>query len=196
MATILVVCTGNICRSPTTASFLRRELGARLGPLAPEVRSAGTLGWDGNLPPPEAVAAGAELGIDLSSHRAAGLTERMVEEADLVLAMASEHRDAIVEVVPDARARTFTLKELIPLLEGLPPDGDRALAPRVAAADALRASRPGQPEDLDVADPLGGSLDDYRRAAREIQDLVDRFVRAMWGTGAVERTPGVGAGRG
>ena len=50
MASILVVCSGNICRSPIAEGFLRRAIGRRLGEGAPSVSSAGTIACDGNLP--------------------------------------------------------------------------------------------------------------------------------------------------
>ncbi|HXF35729.1 MAG TPA: low molecular weight protein arginine phosphatase [Actinomycetota bacterium] len=197
MPTILVVCTGNICRSPTAAAFLREALERRFGPGAFEVRSAGTMAWEGSPPPPEAVAAGAELGVDLSGHRAAALTHGMVDEADLVVTMAREHRDAIHRAVPAAVGRTFTLKELIFLLEQLPPprgEGDELLG-RVADADRLRAFLRRPRRDADVVDPLGGDPEEYRRTARVIRDLVERLVAALWGPSA-GRAAGRPAGAG
>ena len=69
----------------------------------------------------------------------------MVDDADLVLAMAGEHRDAIEHAVPEALGRTFTLKELVRLLDALPPAPFSAsfdlasLNGRVAQAAELRA---------------------------------------------------------
>ena len=44
---VLVVCTGNVCRSPITEGLLRAAFAERLGPDVPEVASAGTMGWTG-----------------------------------------------------------------------------------------------------------------------------------------------------
>ena len=45
MARVLVVCTGNVCRSPIAEGLLRAAFAERLGDGAPEVSSAGTMGW-------------------------------------------------------------------------------------------------------------------------------------------------------
>lgn len=80
--TILVVCHGNICRSPVAAALLGRAL-ARTGI---RVDSAGFVGP--NRPaPPEAVAAGARRGVDLSMHRSRLLTPALVGAADLIVVM-------------------------------------------------------------------------------------------------------------
>ncbi|MGZ8625275.1 MAG: arsenate reductase/protein-tyrosine-phosphatase family protein, partial [Actinomycetota bacterium] len=47
MASILVVCTGNVCRSPVAEGLLRAALERRFGERAPVVASAGTAGWEG-----------------------------------------------------------------------------------------------------------------------------------------------------
>ncbi len=143
MTSILVVCTGNVCRSPTAEGFLRKDLQEALGDAAPTVASAGTAGWEGSQAMPEAMAAAAELGIDISSHRARRLVPGMAESADLVICMARDHRTAIVRGVPSVGAHTFTLKELVRLLERLA--GDRPDDPldRIAAAAALRRASPG-----------------------------------------------------
>ena len=191
MAAILVVCTGNICRSPMAAGFLRAALERRFGALAPEVRSAGTLVRPGEPASVGAVFAAAELGVDLSAHRAVPLTPGLVREADVVLAMAAEHRDAVARLAPGAEAATFPLKEMIRRLEALPPArGLRpdALPRRVAEAAAGPDPAPGGPED-DVPDPLGGTLDGYVAVAQELRALAERFVSAAWGAevpGAVE----------
>jgi len=64
---ILVVCTGNICRSPMAQGLLRSELEAR-SIADVTVESAGISGWDGAAATPEAVEALGELGIDIATH--------------------------------------------------------------------------------------------------------------------------------
>ena len=185
MAGILVVCTGNICRSPMAAGFLRAALERRFGALAPDVRSAGTLARRGEPASVGAVFAAAELGVDLSAHRAVPLTAGLVREADVVLAMAAEHREAVARLAPGAEAVTFTLKELVRRLEALPPAG--GLAPgalRARLAEATVGLDPGRGgSDDDVPDPLGGTLDGYVAVARELRSLAERFVTATWGAG-------------
>jgi protein-tyrosine-phosphatase len=88
---ILLVCTGNICRSPLAAALLERALTER-SIAGIEVASAGTGAWDGVPVSEGAYLVGLERGLDLSGHRARLLTRELVEDADLVLTMARHHR--------------------------------------------------------------------------------------------------------
>src|SRR5438105_12022364 len=118
MGTILLVCTGNICRSPMAFGFLSHLLDER-GASSIALTSAGVQGWDDSPPTPEAIRALQERGIDISNHAARRLNRALIEEADLVLAMAGDHRDAVLRIVPSAAERAFTLKELVHLLEAV-----------------------------------------------------------------------------
>jgi protein-tyrosine phosphatase len=189
MASILVVCSGNLCRSPFAEGVLRRMLTERLGASAPSVSSVGTIARDGEPATREAIAVASEHGIDASSHAARRLARDHLAEADLVLAMAAEHRDAVARLDPEAATKTFTLKELVRLLEDLPgPDqvgGRGSLAARVAEADAHRRSGvEGNPDDEDVADPLGHPLETYRAVAWELAAWSERLVRGLFGVTA------------
>jgi protein-tyrosine phosphatase len=181
MTSILVVCTGNVCRSPMAEGLLRKALVETLGDDAPVVSSAGTAGWEGSAAMPEAVAAAAERGVDIAAHRARRLRPGMAETTDLVLCMAREHRDAIVRSTPSAAGRTFTLKELVSLLERLPDGGPDTASDRLAAADTLRrADGHTGGGDEDVADPLGLPIEGYRAIADELDDRCARLVRAAF----------------
>src|SRR5467141_1696670 len=94
---ILLVCTGNICRSPLAAALLERALNER-GLDAIAVSSAGTGAWDGAPASEGAYLVGLERGLDLSGHRAQLLTREMVDEADLILTMARHHRARVDEL--------------------------------------------------------------------------------------------------
>jgi protein-tyrosine phosphatase len=194
MASILVVCTGNVCRSPIAEGLLRRGLQARFGEDAPLVASAGTAGWEGSPAMAESVAAAAERGADIRGHVARRLAPEHVRGADLVIAMATEHRNRIVAAVPEVAGRTFTLKELVRLLEALPPAGPRAAGPwmqRVAEADALRSSGTAlRPEDEDVADPLGLPIEGYRAVAWELEAWCERLVEGLAGATAIGSSTG------
>jgi protein-tyrosine-phosphatase len=205
---ILIVCTGNICRSPMAWGFLEHLLRQRKIRTV-WVESAGTYGWDGNPATPEAILAMKEREIDLSLHRARRLAASMVEQADVVITMATEHREAVSALGPEAASRTFTIRELVRLLDGFPGHGNGSdtaqdrLRRAVAWADALRSSGtdPGGVME-DIADPLGLSLASFQATAWELEglcrQLVDQFFgpewteapafdRAMfWGTGVTE----------
>ena len=184
MTSILVVCTGNICRSPIAEGFLRDALVRRFGSRAPAVSSAGTMGWEGSPASPESVIAAGERGSDIEAHEARELGRSMIEGADLILCMAGEHREAVGAAVPEAARRTFTLKELVRLLEDLPgpTDDPDAIAVRIAAADALRdGGGSGNPHDEDISDPLGLPLDTYRAIAWELDGWNTRLVAGLFG---------------
>jgi protein-tyrosine phosphatase len=186
VASILVVCSGNLCRSPFAEGLLRRMLAERLGPTAPTVSSVGTIAREGTPAPPEAIAAASESGVDISAHTARRLAREHLAEADLVIAITAEHRDAVVRIDPEVAMKTFTVKELVRLLEDLPDQagtgGPESLAARVAEANAhRRAGFDGNPDDEDVADPLGEPLETYRAVAWELAAWSERLVDGLFG---------------
>src|SRR5437867_6412396 len=87
---ILLVCTGNICRSPLAAALLERALVER-GIEGLAVASAGTGAWDGAPISEGAYLVGLEHGVDLSNHRAQLLTRELVDQADVILTMSRQH---------------------------------------------------------------------------------------------------------
>ena len=138
MFTVLVVCTGNICRSPMAEGLLKGALPPRLKPLL-AVRSAGTYALHGNSATPEAVAAAAQFGVDISGHRARLLNKEMIFGADLILGMETHHLKTIRSAFLFKRAPVHLLGSFDPR---------------------------GGPEEID--DPYGGPLEDYLRAAGRI----------------------------
>jgi len=186
MTGILVVCTGNICRSPIAEGALKSELRTRFGDGAPEVSSAGTAGWEGSSATPEAVQAAAERELDISDHTARKLRPEMIRAADLLVAMAAGHRESVIAVDPEAEGRTFTLKELVRLTEHMPEaeEGSEVatLPLRISQADALRKSGfKGNPMDEDIPDPLGLPIETFRAIAWEIDEWTGRLVTGLFG---------------
>ncbi len=196
MAAILVVCTGNICRSPLAEGFLRAELASRFGSTAPVVSSAGTSGWEGSGAMPESVEAAAERDVDLSAHVSRALTAGRILEADLILGMAGQHRGAVSDDFPEAAGRTFTLKELVRLLEALPAASEEGepgeiLIRRIAEACALRAAGfSGNAYDEDVADPIGLPLEAFRAIAWELDEWCGRLTDGIFGKAAARAATG------
>lgn len=95
---VLMVCTGNICRSPMAEGLLRHRLPPFLQSEV-AVRSAGTYGLHGNRAEPLAVKAASAHGVDISDHRARILDASLIRSADLVLAMERYHLDRINDLL-------------------------------------------------------------------------------------------------
>ncbi|MDY0168294.1 MAG: L-threonylcarbamoyladenylate synthase [Thermoguttaceae bacterium] len=138
---ILLVCTGNTCRSPMAEILCRHLLAERLNVNMEEledqgviVMSAGIAGMMGGRANAEAVEVMKDYDLDLSGHETQPLTEPLVRNADLIYTMTRSHREAIVAEWPSAAERTFQLST----------DGS------------------------DVSDPIGGSVERYRVCAAEI----------------------------
>nr|AAX14035.1 EpsB [Halomonas maura] len=100
---ILVVCVGNVCRSPVAAAMLRRALPDRA------ITSAG-LGAlvDQGVEPTARELAEAD-GLDVSEHEARQLTPAMLQEADLVLVMTEGQRRAVADLSPAVLGKTMLL---------------------------------------------------------------------------------------
>jgi glycine hydroxymethyltransferase len=185
VGSILLVCTGNICRSPMAEGLMRRGLGRR-GVRDVDVRSAGVAAWDEQPPSPEAITAMQERGVDIAAHQSRRLGRSMIDEAELVIAMATDHRHAIVRLAPGAESKTFTLKELaelMPRLDSWSTNGDASARLHTLVVDANDARRDDMDESLDrdVADPLGLGLEAFRATAWELDALTERVMSGLFG---------------
>jgi len=196
--TVLAVCTGNICRSPAVELWLRAALGPEQD-SGVRVASAGVRAVVGSAMCPD-MARLVELGgLSPAGFRARQLTEPMVREAGLVLALSRGHRSLIVEATPAALRRTFTLREfarLVGLVDRADleaalggPEVSASVSPgqRLAALVPLTAQRRGQvrvpAEDDDVVDPIGQASAVSEQAADHIWRAVQTIARAARGRG-------------
>ncbi|MGY1779060.1 arsenate reductase/protein-tyrosine-phosphatase family protein [Geodermatophilus sp. SYSU D01036] len=176
---VLVVCTGNICRSPAAAAGLSAGLsGTRVA-----VSSAGLHACTGEPMAPQMTRL---LDVPPPRTPARQVTPGMLARAGLVLGMTRDHRRALVTLAPAAVRRTFTLHEFTDLAELARADGllpgygppDEAFAAVVAAAPRLRPRRcPGAPDD--VEDPYGRDDEVFARVAAELRDTVGRLLAAI-----------------
>ncbi|WNC92381.1 low molecular weight protein-tyrosine-phosphatase [Paraburkholderia sp. FT54] len=105
MIGVLMVCEGNVCRSPVARAILERAL-----PYV-SVSSAGTRALVGRHADPLAVQIAREHGVDISGHLAEALSDEHVRAADVVLAMTNTQRTVILDRFPSARGKVFRLGE-------------------------------------------------------------------------------------
>lgn len=145
---IVVVCTANICRSPMAAALLHHALAAQPEPLRSlQVISAGVAARNGEAVSENSVLALKKVGIDLTHHRAQPLTQKLLDEAFVVLCMTESHR-AMIEVQADPVPQNVFL---------------------------FRQFAPGE-NDREIADPYGGPLAIYESARDEMVESIPGLI--------------------
>ncbi len=148
---ILLVCTGNSCRSPLAEFMLRRALADALGVPEPaleqagfEVLSAGTSALPGGSISAGSLEALRRRGIEAAGHRTRPLSDELIRRADHIWCMSDEHLEAVVARVPSAAGKT----------ERFDPAGP-------------------------VLDPIGQGPEVYETCAQHIEALVARRVKEL-----------------
>jgi L-threonylcarbamoyladenylate synthase len=141
---LIVVCTGNTCRSPMAEGLARQLVAERVGCSVDELEgqgieiiSAGVFAASGSPATPEAQAAAARLGADISSHRSRKLSTELIKSADMILCMTQSHLDSVCRMQASAAGTARLL------------DGDG-----------------------DVPDPIGGGIDMYDSTADHLQQIL------------------------
>lgn len=153
---ILLVCMGNICRSPMAEVLLRRRLADAGGSAIVAVSSAGFLNSGRPASQPAEVVM-RERALDLTRHLSRTVTEEMLAEQDLVLAMEEEQAAEL-----------------------------RALAPAVAARiDSLVGFATRGAERGDIFDPYGEAMSVYRRVADRLDTLLEGVVQRLGDEGVL-----------
>ena len=146
---ILLVCSGNTCRSPLAAAILTEKLGRTPDYADAVVQSAGTSAWDGTPASEGSYLVALERGLDLSGHRARMLTADQVQDADIILTMSDAHTQRVAEL--GGEQKVFTFADYAGN-----PDGRR-----------------------DVRDPMGGDVAGYRETATLLDSLLDLAIARM-----------------
>jgi protein-tyrosine phosphatase len=146
---VVVVCTGNTCRSPMAEVLLKKLLADRLecglGDLEDRgvmVQSAGIAAATGGPAAANAIEAVRQRNLDLSQHASQPVSDVLVRFADQIITMTQGHREALVAHWPEAADKTVPVRS----------DG------------------------YDVADPIGGSLDEYLQCADELETHLRQWV--------------------
>lgn len=111
-ATVLVVCTANICRSPVVEAVLRDRL-ERRGLDSWTVRSAGTLARPGLAASRHGIDILRERGLDIADHQSHVVEASDVAASDLVLCMERFHAESLRAELPAYRQRIMLLTEMI-----------------------------------------------------------------------------------
>jgi protein-tyrosine phosphatase len=101
----LVVCIGNICRSPMAEGLIRQAV------PGVQISSAGMSALVGRGADPIAVQIMAGVGVDISAHRARMLTDAIARDADLILVMDDQQKQQLAAQYPYARGKVFRLGE-------------------------------------------------------------------------------------
>lgn len=157
---MLAVCAGNICRSPTAVAAIRSE--AASSGLDLDVDSAGTGAWNiGDPPTPQAVAAGARSGLELTG------TARRVNSADF---------DRFDVILAMDRSNYRHLMEMTPSLE---------------TQAKIRLFRTYDPEadDDSIPDPYGGTDEEYDRMVEMVRASAVGFVDSLASAGVEDPVP-------
>ncbi len=162
MIQVLIVCTGNTCRSPMAEGALRSLLPPEI--LAQvRVRSAGTNAIPGVPATQLAVSTTGSRGIDLRAHQSSSLTAELIRESELILGMEPGHVARARELAPDAADRIHLITE--------------------QGAEGAEASRVG------IHDPIGGTSVEYDDTFNRIRSHLLRWLPLI--REAVERREGV-----
>jgi protein-tyrosine-phosphatase len=114
-----------------------------------EIRSAGVAAFDGQQASEYARQVLVQRGIN-HEHKARRLNDELIDWADLVLTMTKSHKSAILQFFPNACQKVYTLKEY-------------------AGTDGSE----------DIADPFGGTLEEYQKCAAEIDDALEKLYKKL-----------------
>jgi glycine hydroxymethyltransferase len=146
MKRILFICTGNVCRSPMADGLLKHMLRGRNDI---QVVSAGLGALDGSTATEVAIEVMAESGVDISSHVSQPLNGDLVRQADFIFTMTRQQQDMIQTLYPAAAEKTFLVREF---------------------------EEAGPTENKDIADPIGQSIEVYRRTRDQIRDALPSLI--------------------
>ena len=148
---VLLVCTGNSCRSVMAEYLLKKFLGPRKNI---KVLSAGTSVYVSMGASAETMAVLQKEGIDASMHRSQPLNKIMLKKADLILGMTKQHRDRILQLAPEVEKRVYLLREFANVSKSF--EGD-----------------------LDIPDPIGKPYPVYEECIWIIKEAIHKIAELV-----------------
>ncbi|MFC7403050.1 low molecular weight phosphatase family protein [Citricoccus sp. GCM10030269] len=189
-ATVLFVCTGNICRSAYGHHLLTQQLEQSV-PGRYQVTSAGTQINPRLVVPPQITALQRASTLQsLAAHSPTQVSGRTVQKADLVLAATADHLRSVLGETPGALSRSFTMLEFgaaaqavaegtVPAWPG--PESDSSTLPENLRSLARHLSRHrptvrSSMDSIDLPDPYGREDAAYPAMAAALEPAVDRIT--------------------
>jgi len=154
---VLFLCTGDTCRGPMAAGYMRHVL-AEKGVEDIDVRSAGVMTATGLLSTPEAIQLLNSVAVDLKRHRSTQLTPELIRRADLILGMTPFHVQFALRMAADsasARDKIHLFREFVG----------------------------SDPKNYQIQDPMGHTLEVYKRVFREIRQACEILATMTFVTG-------------
>jgi protein-tyrosine-phosphatase len=145
---LLFVCSGNTCRSPLAEGIAEKIFPEDLSETI-DISSAGSTAVDGLPASPLAIEVAGKHSIDLSRHKARLLNRGLVDDADLIVAMSSKHKETVRVIEPSALDYTYLLTDFC------------------------------DDETGDIPDPIGLAVEEYDKTYRVLENCIRNLAERL-----------------
>ncbi|MEL6823818.1 MAG: hypothetical protein AAFP70_18835, partial [Calditrichota bacterium] len=149
-ANVNFICKGNICRSPFAEFYLKKRFEEN-GMNSIRITSVGTLQKENRQSPEFAIEAADSFGVDMREHRSKIITEDDIRSYGLLFVMDTELYDRVLERFPAAKDKLFFLGEM----------------------------ESGYPKTVEIIDPYGSKVGNFKKIYKQIIRSVDDLVDTM-----------------